>query len=71
MTGHAFAGVACKQYFIPKMTEEEAWNIIRKYERELAPLGITHRHRLNKSLFEMYVKNVHEDKVVQILEGIK
>lgn len=47
---------------IHNITEEEAWNIIRKYERVLMPLGINHRHRLNKSLFEMYCLDIKEEK---------
>jgi hypothetical protein len=50
---------------IGKKTEEQAWEVIRSYEAILAPLGITYRHRLNKSLFEMYVKN-SEDNVVEL-----
>ena len=38
-------------------TESEAWDIIKKYEAILAPLGIEHRKRLRKSLFEMYRKD--------------
>jgi adenylate cyclase class IV len=44
---------------IHKLTESEAWDIIKKYERVLAPLGITFRHRLSKSLYEMYVKDIY------------
>lgn len=47
---------------IHKLTKDEAWDIIRKYERILAPIGITHRHRLNKSLYEMYVKDIYNNK---------
>ena len=36
------------------LTEDEAWDIIKKYEEKLAPLEITHKNRLRKSLFEMY-----------------
>jgi hypothetical protein len=66
-----FIEIEIDEDLIPKLTEEEGWSIIRKYEKELSPLGITHRHRLNKSLFEMYVQNIHEDKVVQIMESVK
>lgn len=47
---------------IHKLTKDEAWDVIRKYERVLAPIGITHRHRLNKSLYEMYVKDIYNNK---------
>ena len=49
---------------IHKLTEEEAWGIIRKYERVLAPIGITHRHRLNKSLFEMYANDIAKENAI-------
>jgi adenylate cyclase class IV len=42
-------------------TEEESWNIIKKYEAALAPVGVSAQRRSRKSLFEMYkreVKNV-------------
>lgn len=35
-------------------TEDEAWTIIKKYEKILEPLGVNHRVRIKKSLFEMY-----------------
>lgn len=35
---------------------DEAWEIIRKYEKLLEPLGITPQNRLKKSLFEMFKK---------------
>jgi hypothetical protein len=50
---------------IGRKTEEQAWEVIRYYEAILAPLGITYRNRMNKSLFEMYVKN-SEDNVVEL-----
>ena len=59
-----FVEIEIDEDLIPKLTEEDGWNIIRKYEKKLSPLGITHRHRLNKSLFEMYVKNIYTDKIV-------
>ena len=44
------------------MTEDQAWEVIQKYEKLLAPLGITPQKRLRKSLFEMYRKDVKSDK---------
>lgn len=35
-------------------SEEQAWDIITKYEKMLEPFGITARNRLKKSLFEIY-----------------
>jgi len=44
---------------IHKLTEKDAWAVIEKYEEILKPLGITYRSRLRKSLYEMYVKDIH------------
>lgn len=44
---------------LPK-SQEEAWEIIRKYEKIIEPLGITPQNRLKKSLFEMYKKPIDE-----------
>lgn len=41
---------------IHNLTQDQCWDIIRKYEAILAPLGIRHNKRLKKSLFEMYRK---------------
>lgn len=38
----------------PWISEQEAWDEIIKYEKILAPLGITPQHRLKKSLFELF-----------------
>jgi predicted adenylyl cyclase CyaB len=38
------------------MTTEQAWEVILKYEKLLAPLGITAQKRKRLSLFEMYKK---------------
>ena len=38
------------------MTQEQAWEVVQKYEKLLAPLGITPQKRKKLSLFEMYVK---------------
>lgn len=35
-------------------SEEEAWAEVMKYEKILAPLGITPKNRLKKSLFELF-----------------
>ena len=48
---------------IGELTEDDAWDIIKKYEEILAPTGITYKNRLTKSLFDMYRKsNDKEDK---------
>ena len=35
-------------------TEDEAWTIIKKYEKILEPVGVKASKRIRKSLFEMY-----------------
>jgi len=40
------------------MTSEQAWEVILKYEKLLAPLGITPQKRKKLSLFEMYKKDI-------------
>lgn len=47
---------------IHKLTLAQAMDKIRKYEKVLEPLGITHKNRLKKSLYEMYVKEISDDK---------
>ena len=37
-------------------SEQAAWDEIVKYEKYLEPLGITPKHRLRKSLFELFKK---------------
>jgi adenylate cyclase class IV len=37
-------------------SEEEAWAQVVKYETMFEPLGITHKNRLKKSMFEMFRK---------------
>jgi adenylate cyclase class IV len=51
-----FVEIELDESKIHNLTEDQAWAIIRGYEAVLEPLGITYRNRLNKSLYEMYVK---------------
>ena len=51
-----FMEIEVDEALIPKITKEEAMDIIKKYESLLSPLGITAQKRLKKSLFEMYRK---------------
>lgn len=37
-----------------QITEDQAWEIIEKYEKILTPLGITAKNRKKLSLYEMY-----------------
>lgn len=57
-----FIEIELDEHHIGKKTEEQAWNLIRQWEEFLAPLGITYRNRLTKSLYEMYVKDISYDK---------
>lgn len=43
---------------IHTLTEEEAWAIIRKYEKILEETGINAQKRLRQSLYEMYRKDI-------------
>jgi hypothetical protein len=51
-----FIEIEVNEEILSKLSEEQCWDIIRKYEEKLAPLGITAQKRLKKSLFEMYRK---------------
>jgi adenylate cyclase class IV len=62
-----FAEIEVDEDTIHKITEDEAIAVIKKYERILAPLGISHHKRVKKSLYEMYVKE--ELKIVEIANG--
>lgn len=42
-------------------SEEEAWAEVVKYETMLAPLGLSAKNRLKKSLFELFKKNKSPD----------
>jgi adenylate cyclase class IV len=53
-----FVEIELDEKTIHKLTYNEAMDTIRKYEEILAPLGITYRNRLSKSLYEMYVKEI-------------
>ena len=50
----SFVEIEVNEEKVSKMTENEAWSVIDKYEKILAPIGITPKKRLKKSLFEMY-----------------
>jgi len=64
-----FVEIEVDEDTIHKLTESEAWDVIKKYERVLAPLGITYKHRLKKSLYDMYVKDIYsKDNVESIVK---
>ena len=56
-----FIEIELDEASIHHLTVDEAMEKIRKYEAILAPIGISHRSRLTKSLFEMYVKRETKD----------
>src|ERR1035437_4783537 len=43
---------------VHELTEDQAWDIIRKYEKALEPVGVTAQKRMRRSLFEMYRKQI-------------
>lgn len=49
-----FIEIEVKEELLTKLTDEQAWEIISKWEKILSPLGITPQKRLRKSLFEIY-----------------
>lgn len=51
-----FIEIEVNEEKIHTLTENECWDIIKKYESILSPLGITAQKRLRKSLFEIYRK---------------
>jgi len=71
-TINSFVEIELNEHTIHKLTNDQAMNVIRKYESLLSPLGITYRNRLNKSLFEMYVnKNLLNNVVNEPLAMIQ
>jgi len=52
-----FIEIEVDEELLHNMTEDQAWEVIKKYEAVLAPLGVTPQKRLRKSLFEMYKKD--------------
>ena len=52
-----FIEIEVNEELLKQLTVDQAWEIITKYEKLLAPLGISPQKRLKKSLFEMYRKD--------------
>jgi len=44
----------CEKKISQGLTEDEAWAIIEKYEKILAPIGISSKKRLRSQLWDMY-----------------
>lgn len=55
-----FVEIELHESNIHTLTQDQAMEIIRKYEDILAPIGITYRNRLTKSIFELYKKKESE-----------
>jgi adenylate cyclase class IV len=53
----SFVEIEVSEEHVSKMTEEQAWSIIEKYEKILATIDLTPRNRMRRSLFEIYVRN--------------
>lgn len=52
----SFIEIEVDEATIAEQTEEDAWDVIRKYEAHLSSL-ITYKNRMDKSLFDMYKKD--------------
>jgi hypothetical protein len=50
----SFVEIEVNEEKVSHMTEDQAWEIITKYEKALEDVGINPQKRLKKSLFEMY-----------------
>lgn len=53
----SFIEIEVSEEDVSKMTEEQAWDVIVKYEKALDSVGLTPQKRLRKSLFEIYVRD--------------
>lgn len=52
-----FIEIEITEETIHELTEDQAWEIIRKYEKILEPVGVNAQKRMRRSLFEMYRKD--------------
>lgn len=52
-----FLEIEVDEATIHKLSEDDAWDVVKKYEKILEPLGIKPQNRLRKSLYEMYRKS--------------
>lgn len=53
-----FIEIEVTEETIHHLTEQQAWEVIAKYERLLAPVGVSPQKRLRNSLYDMYHKEV-------------
>lgn len=50
----SFVEIEVSEEHVQNMTEDQAWDIIKKYEKALEEVGVNPQKRIRKSLFEMY-----------------
>ena len=53
-----FVEIEITEETVHELTEDQAWDIIRKYEKILEPVGVNAQKRMRRSLFEMYKKEL-------------
>jgi adenylate cyclase class IV len=53
---NSFIEIELDEETIQNLSEEEAWDVIRKYEAHLTTLGITYKNRKRLALYDMYKK---------------
>ena len=53
-----FIEIEIAEETIHELTETQAWEIIRKYEKILESVGVNAQKRVRRSLFEMYRKDI-------------
>jgi hypothetical protein len=51
-----FIEIEVDEDLLNSISEEQAWEIVRKYELALEPIGIHAQKRIRKSLYEMYTR---------------
>lgn len=51
-----FVEIEVEEESIHNLTEEQAWEVITKYEKALEPIGVSAQKRMKRSLYEMYVR---------------
>lgn len=52
----SYCEIEIKEETIHNLTENQAWEIIEKYEKALEPIGISPQKRMRRSLFEIYYR---------------
>lgn len=52
-----FCEIEVDEHLTSTLTENQAWDIISKYEKALERIGISPQRRLRKSLYELYVRS--------------